>query len=187
MDMCTANVLRSLMLMHVLWSLAKQIAVCSVVSNSFVGMHLSEPATSIDSMAKASTNEGHADGNSRKRKRKRTLIESVNESATEAGNTKFARALASPDYSTREKGLQVLTLWLRRRPNIIDADLSKLWKGLFYAFWHADKADVQVRVHPLLCQEDVMYRRAAAAAEFCVGLAGGTCAATGTDPASAWR
>lgn len=102
-------------------------------------------------MAKAGANGGHADGKTRKRKRKGTPIEPVNEAATEAGNTKFARALASSDYSTRDKGLQVLTLWLKRRPNITDADLSKIWKGLFYAFWHADKAAVQVRRLTVRC------------------------------------
>jgi Nucleolar protein,Nop52 len=109
------------------------------------GMHLSDLSTSVTSMAKANTNGGHADGNARKKKRKRALIEHVDEAAADAGNTRFARALASSDYSTRDKGLQVLTLWLKRRPNITDADLSKVWKGLFYAFWHADKAPVQVR------------------------------------------
>lgn len=93
----------------------------------------------------AKTAEATGGKSSKKRKREKSVIEPVSDSATDAGNTKFARALASPDWTTREKGLQVLTLWLKRRPDITDSDLTKIWKGLFYAFWHADKAPVQVR------------------------------------------
>jgi Nucleolar protein,Nop52 len=151
-------------------------------------MHLSDQASSIACMAKAGADGGHANGKSRKRKRKGASIEPVNETATEAGNTKFARALASSDYSTRDKGLQVLTLWLKRRPNIVDADLSKIWKGLFYAFWHADKAHVQVRRLIVLCGGACACScgtMAAAAADSHVGYVGSTCPAPGGDTAAA--
>lgn len=56
----------------------------------------------------------------------------------------FARSLGSVDYHTREKGLQALTLWLSKRRNIEENDMMKLWKGIFYCFWHSDKAPIQV-------------------------------------------
>jgi ribosomal RNA-processing protein 1 len=62
------------------------------------------------------------------------------------GNCKFSRALGSVDYQTREKGLQALTLWLSRKSEVDEKDLLKLWKGIFYCFWHSDKAHVQVRI-----------------------------------------
>ena len=64
------------------------------------------------------------------------------------GNCKFARALGSVDWHTREEGLQALTIWLTRT-SPTEADLTKIWKALFFCFWHSDKAHVQVR-HP--CQ-----------------------------------
>ena len=63
------------------------------------------------------------------------------------GNSSFARALGSSEFHTRERGLQALTLWLSRRPDVTDKDLLKLWKGVFYCFWHSDSAPVQVGVH----------------------------------------
>mmetsp|Transcript_32823 Transcript_32823/g.93150 ORF Transcript_32823/g.93150 Transcript_32823/m.93150 type:complete len:577 (+) Transcript_32823:92-1822(+) len=60
-----------------------------------------------------------------------------------SGESKFARALGSTDYQTREKGLSSLSLWLASRSDIPELDLLKLWKGVFYCFWHSDKAPVQ--------------------------------------------
>lgn len=113
------------------------------------GMHLNSFPSGAAIMAKAAVaNGGAADGKSKKSKREKVSLEPAlehfNESAADAGNSKFARALGSSDWTTREKGLQLLTLWLKRRPDITDADLSKIWKGMFFAFWHADKAPVQV-------------------------------------------
>jgi ribosomal RNA-processing protein 1 len=62
----------------------------------------------------------------------------------QTGESKFARALGSTDFHTREKGLAALTRWLAARDAVDDADLLKLWKGVFYCFWHSDKAPVQV-------------------------------------------
>ena len=75
----------------------------------------------------------------KKRKRQKLLLENVS-----AGNSAFARALGSVDYSTREQGLLALTAWLCRRQKIEEQDLTKIWMGLFYCFWHSDKAPVQV-------------------------------------------
>lgn len=60
-------------------------------------------------------------------------------------DSKFARALGSSDFHTREAGLRALTTWLSRKHDIEELELLKLWKGVFYCFWHSDKAAVQVR------------------------------------------
>jgi len=66
------------------------------------------------------------------------------------GNSKFARALGSVDNQTREKGLQALTIWLSKKDDLTEQDLRRLWKGIFYCFWHADKAAFQVGVAAVL-------------------------------------
>ncbi|KAL0040673.1 hypothetical protein WJX79_001241 [Trebouxia sp. C0005] len=85
------------------------------------------------------------------RKRKRPLLETVQE---DDGNSKFARALGSVDNQTREKGLQALTIWLSKKDDLTEQDLRRLWKGIFYCFWHADKAafqaDLAVRLAEIL-------------------------------------
>jgi hypothetical protein len=62
-----------------------------------------------------------------------------------SANSKLARALGSVDYRTREKGVQALTRFLQRKEAMPDRDMAKIWKGLFFAFWHSDKQPVQVR------------------------------------------
>ena len=61
------------------------------------------------------------------------------------GDSKFARALGSVDFHTREAGLRAMAAWLSRRGVVEESDLLKLWKGVFYCFWHSDSAPVQVR------------------------------------------
>lgn len=85
------------------------------------------------------------------RKRKRPLLETVQE---DDGNSKFARALGSVDNQTREKGLQALTIWLSKKDDLTEQDLRRLWKGIFYCFWHADKAAFQVGVAAVLMCAD---------------------------------
>lgn len=87
------------------------------------------------------------------RKRKRAVLETVQE---DDGNSKFARALGSVDNQTREKGLQALTLWLSKKEDLTEQDLKRLWKGIFYCFWHADKAPFQVWQHALGCFEQCL-------------------------------
>ena len=79
----------------------------------------------------------------KKRKREKVPIEKL-PPADSGYNCKFARALGSVDWHTREQGLQALTIWLTRN-EVSDHDLTKIWKALFFCFWHADKAPVQVR------------------------------------------
>lgn len=74
------------------------------------------------------------------RKAHRPILEPL----ADSGESKFARALGSVDYHTREGGLQALTTWLSRRHDIAELELLRLWKGIFYCFWHSDKIAVQV-------------------------------------------
>lgn len=78
-----------------------------------------------------------------------------------SANSKLARALGSVDYRTREKGVQALTRFLQRKDEMPDRDMLKIWKGLFYAFWHSDKQPVQVRGRPpgAAAQEAALQRR----------------------------
>jgi ribosomal RNA-processing protein 1 len=66
--------------------------------------------------------------------------------ALSAGNSKFARALGSTDFQTREQGLQALSRFLTHKQLISELDMLKLWKGIYFCFWHSDKEAVQVRV-----------------------------------------
>lgn len=65
--------------------------------------------------------------------------------ALNAGNSKFARALGSTDFHTREQGLQALSRWLTHKQLVSELDMLKLWKGIYFCFWHSDKEPVQVR------------------------------------------
>jgi ribosomal RNA-processing protein 1 len=101
-------------------------------------------------------------------KKQKPVLERVPE-ALDDGRSAFARALASVDYHTRERGVHALTLWLVRRgaaaaaaangapdadaddkhndnhdsSGISDVDLLKVWKGLFFTLWHSDTPPVQ--------------------------------------------
>lgn len=85
-----------------------------------------------------------------KRKKERPCLEPDVDhiKETHAGNTKLARALGSPDYHTREKAVAAMTRFLQRKTGLRERDMLKIWKGLFYAFWHSDKVPVQVRKVP---------------------------------------
>ncbi len=78
-----------------------------------------------------------------KAKKVKKGLEPVSAEGEGGGNCKFARALGSVDWHTREQGLQALTIWLTRTTPS-EADLTKIWKALFFCFWHSDKAHVQV-------------------------------------------
>ena len=63
------------------------------------------------------------------------------------GSSAFSRALASNSRKQRDAALFALTQWLGARASVEESDLMKIWKGQFYAMWHADKAPVQARGH----------------------------------------
>ncbi|KAA8535845.1 hypothetical protein F0562_030835 [Nyssa sinensis] len=57
--------------------------------------------------------------------------------------TSLIKHLASCNKATRDKALKLLKIWLPLQSQVSDEDMKKLWKGLFYCIWHADKAPVQ--------------------------------------------
>ena len=72
------------------------------------------------------------------------------------GGSAFARALASGAQKQRDAALAALSRWLASRSEVDETEMLKLWKGLFYAMWHADKPAVQaslrVRAATCLCR-----------------------------------
>ena len=61
------------------------------------------------------------------------------------GGSAFARALAAGGQKQRDAALAALSRWLASRSEVDETEMLKLWKGLFYAMWHADKPAVQAR------------------------------------------
>eukprot|EP01018_Ginkgo_biloba_P006004 Gb_10883 [translate_table: standard] len=55
----------------------------------------------------------------------------------------FAKKLASGDKKTRDKAIALLKSWLTSQENVAEEALKKIWKGLFYCLWHADKQPAQ--------------------------------------------
>ncbi|KAI3408322.1 uncharacterized protein J3R85_020329 [Psidium guajava] len=57
------------------------------------------------------------------------------------------KQLASCNQSTRERSLRVLLkTWLPAQSSLTDDGMKKLWKGLFYCVWHADKVPYQTHL-----------------------------------------
>ncbi|KAL4816434.1 nucleolar protein,Nop52-domain-containing protein [Aspergillus spinulosporus] len=55
------------------------------------------------------------------------------------GKTPFVRELASSDKKTRDKATDSLALFLQSKTDISLLELLKLWKGLFFCFYHSDR------------------------------------------------
>ncbi|KAK6944560.1 Ribosomal RNA processing protein 1-like [Dillenia turbinata] len=53
------------------------------------------------------------------------------------------QALASCNKSSRDKALKHLKSWLPLQQEVSGEEMKKIWKGLFYCVWHADKPLVQ--------------------------------------------
>ncbi|CAK7327885.1 unnamed protein product [Dovyalis caffra] len=54
------------------------------------------------------------------------------------------KQLAASDAKSRNKSLKILlNKWLPSQPQISEETMKKLWKGLFYCMWHADKSLAQ--------------------------------------------
>ena len=62
---------------------------------------------------------------------------------SEQNSNPFARQLASGDKDVRDATFVSLSKWLGAKSDIDVLDMKKIWKGLFYAMWHADGWDVQ--------------------------------------------
>ncbi|KAL5002714.1 nucleolar protein,Nop52-domain-containing protein [Aspergillus recurvatus] len=53
--------------------------------------------------------------------------------------TPFVRELASSDKKIRDKATDSLSLFLRSKTDLSLLELLKLWKGLFFCFYHSDR------------------------------------------------
>ncbi|EEH08320.1 conserved hypothetical protein [Histoplasma capsulatum G186AR] len=53
--------------------------------------------------------------------------------------TPFIRELASSDKRTRDKALESLTRFIQSRRDLQLVELLKIWKGLFFCFYHSDR------------------------------------------------
>ncbi len=84
----------------------------------------------------------------RLKKAAKPVLEAPSADGNHPGMSPFARALGSTDFQTREKGLQALAHFLTRKTELKQTDMMKIWKGLFYCFWHSDKQPVQVAGRP---------------------------------------
>ncbi|MQL85925.1 hypothetical protein Taro_018451 [Colocasia esculenta] len=65
-----------------------------------------------------------------------------------ATSSAVARRLASCNKATRDRAVRLLKAWLSEHGSTAvsatsEEDLLKIWKGLFYCVWHADKLPVQ--------------------------------------------
>ncbi|OMO50923.1 Nucleolar, Nop52 [Corchorus capsularis] len=54
------------------------------------------------------------------------------------------KQLAACDKSTRDRAVRsLINTWLPSQAEVSDEEMKKLWKGLFYCVWHADKFPAQ--------------------------------------------
>ncbi|KAJ6805780.1 ribosomal RNA processing protein 1-like protein [Iris pallida] len=57
----------------------------------------------------------------------------------------MAKRLASCSSTTRDRAIRLLSSWLPSAvASLSDAELAKIWKGLFYCVWHSDKLPAQL-------------------------------------------
>ncbi|OVA00902.1 Nucleolar [Macleaya cordata] len=63
-----------------------------------------------------------------------------------AAGSSLAKHLASCNKSTRDKAIKLLKTWLPSQTTVPDEEMKKIWKGLFYCMWHADKQPVQMEL-----------------------------------------
>lgn len=58
----------------------------------------------------------------------------------------FTRKLAHSEKKVRDRAVRFVAKWLAHQPKASETDLRKLWQGLFFCLWHADKLIVQAEV-----------------------------------------
>ncbi|CAE8635933.1 unnamed protein product, partial [Polarella glacialis] len=68
-------------------------------------------------------------------------VEEVKPAATLPVN--FGKRLAHTDKTVRDKGFSILKKWLAVHPELERLEYMKLWKGLYFGMWMADKRPVQ--------------------------------------------
>jgi len=55
----------------------------------------------------------------------------------------FGKRLAHTDKAVRDRGFKTLKTWITKHPELERLDYMKLWKGLYFGMWMADKRPVQ--------------------------------------------
>ncbi|CAK9027909.1 Ribosomal RNA processing protein 1 homolog B (RRP1-like protein B), partial [Durusdinium trenchii] len=55
----------------------------------------------------------------------------------------FGKLLAHTDRVVRDRGFKKLRKWLKKNPDLGRLEFMKVWKGLYFAMWMADKRPVQ--------------------------------------------
>jgi len=55
----------------------------------------------------------------------------------------FGKLLAHTDRTVRDRGFKKLKKWLKKNPDLGRLEYMKVWKGLYFAMWMADKRPVQ--------------------------------------------
>ena len=61
-------------------------------------------------------------------------------------SSSFAKKLADSDARVRERAFAAVSKWLAGRTSLSELDARKLWRGLFYSYWHADGRGTQLDV-----------------------------------------
>merc|ERR1719440_1097924 len=68
---------------------------------------------------------------------------STDEADKEHQPLNFGKRLAHTDKIVRDRGFRTLKKWLVKHPDLQRLDFMKLWKGLYFGIWMADKRPVQ--------------------------------------------
>mmetsp|Transcript_20051 Transcript_20051/g.63435 ORF Transcript_20051/g.63435 Transcript_20051/m.63435 type:complete len:355 (-) Transcript_20051:96-1160(-) len=74
------------------------------------------------------------------------MEETCNDAAKKPDNgmhLNFGKRLAHTDKHIRDRGFKALKKWMQQHTEVSRLEFMKLWKGLFFAMWMADKRPVQ--------------------------------------------
>lgn len=71
------------------------------------------------------------------------MVKQSSDSKEEQLPLNFGKRLAHTDKSVRDRGFKVLKKWLQSRTDLDRLECMKLWKGLYFCMWMADKRPVQ--------------------------------------------
>eukprot|EP00249_Psilotum_nudum_P010611 c22647_g1_i1 orf=267-2213(-) len=69
--------------------------------------------------------------------------ENAGHQASQQSTLGFAGKLASPDKKTRDEAIALLIAWLTSQQVVTEDQFLKIWVGLFYCIWHADRLPAQ--------------------------------------------
>merc|ERR1719440_844425 len=71
------------------------------------------------------------------------MASSTAEASTEHQPLNFGKSLAHTDKEVRDRGFRTLKKWLTKNPQLERLEFMKLWKGLYFGMWMADKRPIQ--------------------------------------------